>query len=47
MGHMNRIVLVPTRTADGRHLVLRAVALTPAERLRRLAERLRLRLRLP
>jgi hypothetical protein len=37
---MTRIVLIPTRTADGRHLVLRPVALTRAQRLRRLAERL-------
>jgi hypothetical protein len=37
---MTRIVFVPTATADGRHIVLHAVALTPAQRLRRLAARL-------
>jgi hypothetical protein len=37
---MPRIVLIPSRTADGRHIVLRAIALTPAERLRRLARSL-------
>jgi hypothetical protein len=37
---MTRIVLIPTRTADGRHLVLRPVVLTPAQRLQRLADRL-------
>jgi hypothetical protein len=37
---MDRIALIPTRTADGRHIVLRAVVLTLAQRLRRLAVRL-------
>jgi hypothetical protein len=36
---VTRIVLIPALTADGRHIVLRAVALTPAERLRRLFRR--------
>jgi hypothetical protein len=39
---MDRIVLIPTRTADGRHIVLGAVVLTPGQRLRRLAARLAL-----
>jgi hypothetical protein len=33
---MNRLVLIPTRTADGRHLILRAAVLTPAAWLRRM-----------
>ena len=37
---MTRIILIPALTADGRNVVLRAVALTPAERLRRLVTRL-------
>jgi hypothetical protein len=37
---MARIVLIPSPTGDGR-IVLRAVELTPAERLRRLARRVR------
>ena len=37
---MTKIVLVPAPTADGRGVVLRAVPLTPRERLRRLASRL-------
>jgi hypothetical protein len=36
---MTRLVLIPTPTADGRHLILRAVALTPADWLRRLLAR--------
>jgi hypothetical protein len=36
-----RIILVPTLTADGRNIVLRAVVLTPRERLRRLIRRVR------
>lgn len=32
---MTRIVLVPIRTADGRHVILRGVAVTPLERLAR------------
>jgi hypothetical protein len=38
---MTRILLIPSPTADGRHVVLRAVALTPMERLRRLVRSLR------
>ena len=41
---MPRIELIPSPTADGA-IVLRAVVLTPAERLRRLARRLRQQLR--
>jgi hypothetical protein len=37
---VTRIILIPAPTADGRAVVLRAVALTPAERLRRLVKRL-------
>jgi hypothetical protein len=37
---MDRIALVPARTTDGRHIVLRTVVLTPAQRLRRFAVRL-------
>jgi hypothetical protein len=37
---MPRIELIPARTADGRHIILRGVVLTPAERLRRLARSL-------
>ena len=42
---MTKIVLIPAPTADGRRVVLRAVPLTPRERLRRLAARLGLRAR--
>jgi hypothetical protein len=35
-----RIILIPALTGDGRTVVLRAVALTPRERLRRLLARL-------
>jgi hypothetical protein len=38
-----RIILIPAPTADGRSVVLRAVAETPRERLRRLLDRLRRR----
>jgi hypothetical protein len=38
-----RIILIPALTADGRNVVLRAVVLTPRERLRRLIRRLRSR----
>ena len=37
---MARIELIPSRTPDGRNVILRAVVLTPAERLRRLARSL-------
>ena len=32
---MARVELIPSRTADGRNVILRAVVLTPAERFRR------------
>jgi hypothetical protein len=38
---VNRIVLIPAPTSDGRHIVLRAEVLGPAERLRRFVRRLR------
>jgi hypothetical protein len=31
---MTRILLIPTRTADGRHIILRAVVASPLQRLR-------------
>jgi hypothetical protein len=37
---MNRIDLIPTRTANGRHLVLQARPVTRRERLRRFVRRL-------
>jgi hypothetical protein len=33
---MTRFVLIPTRTADGRHIILRLAALTPGAWMRRL-----------
>jgi hypothetical protein len=38
---MPRTELIPTVTTDGRHIILTAVPITPRERLRRLAEKLR------
>ena len=38
---MPRTELIPTVTTDGRHIILTAIPLTPRERLRRLADRLR------
>jgi hypothetical protein len=38
---MPRTELIPTVTTDGRHIILTAVPVTPRERLRRLAEKLR------
>jgi len=38
---MPRIELIPTVTTDGRHIILTAVPVTPRERLRRLAGKLR------
>jgi hypothetical protein len=32
---MPRIELIPSRTSDGRNVILRAVVVSPAERLRR------------
>ena len=40
---VKRIVLSPAPTADGRNIILRAVVLGPAERLRRFVRRLRRR----
>jgi hypothetical protein len=40
---VTRIVLIPAPTSDGRNIILRAEALTPAERLRRFVRRLRAR----
>jgi hypothetical protein len=37
---MPRIELIPSRTRDGRHIILRGVVVSPAERLRRLARSL-------
>ena len=38
---VNRIVLIPAPTSDGRHIILRAEVLTPAERVRRFVRKLR------
>jgi hypothetical protein len=38
---MKRIELIPTVTTDGRHIIFTAIPLTPRERAKRLAERLR------
>jgi hypothetical protein len=38
---MPRTELIPTVTTDGRHIILTAIPVTPRERLRRLAEKLR------
>jgi hypothetical protein len=38
---MPRIELIPTVTTDGRHIILTAIPLTPRERLRRFADKLR------
>jgi hypothetical protein len=38
---MPRIDLIPSVTTDGRHIILRAIPVTPRERIRRLAEKLR------
>jgi hypothetical protein len=32
---MTRFVLIPTRTADGRHIIMRLAALTPSAWMRR------------
>jgi hypothetical protein len=31
---MKRILLIPTRTSDGRHLILRGVLVSPVQELR-------------
>jgi hypothetical protein len=38
---MKRIELIPTVTTDGRHIIFTAIPLTPRERAKRLAGRLR------
>jgi hypothetical protein len=38
---MTRLILVPALTADGRHVILRAVVLSPADRIRRFLTKLR------
>ncbi len=38
---MTRTELIPTITTDGRHIILRAIPVTPKERARRLVDRLR------
>jgi hypothetical protein len=38
---VNRIVLIPALTSDGRNIILRAEVLTPTERLRRFVRKLR------
>jgi hypothetical protein len=38
---MKRIELIPTVTTDGRHIIFTAIPLTPRERAKRLAEKLR------
>jgi hypothetical protein len=38
---MPRTELIPSVTTDGRHIILTAIPLTPRERLRRLADKLR------
>jgi hypothetical protein len=38
---MKRIDLIPTVTTDGRHIIFQAIPVTPRERARRLADKLR------
>ena len=38
---MKRFELIPTVTTDGKHIILTAVPVTPRERLRRFAGKLR------
>ena len=38
---MKRFELIPTVTTDGRHIILQALPITPRERAKRLADRLR------
>jgi hypothetical protein len=38
---MKRIELLPNVTTDGRHIIFTAIPLTPRERAKRLAEKLR------
>ena len=38
---MKRFELIPTVTTDGRHIIFQALPVTPRERAKRLADRLR------
>jgi hypothetical protein len=38
---MKRFELIPTLTTDGRHIILQALPITPRDRVKRLADRLR------
>ena len=38
---MKRIDLIPTVTTDGRHIIFTAIPITPKERVKRLAGKLR------
>jgi hypothetical protein len=38
---MKRFDLIPTVTTDGRHIILQAIPITPRERAKRLAGKLR------
>ena len=38
---MKRFDLIPTVTTDGRHIILQAIPITPRERAKRLASKLR------
>ena len=38
---MKRTELIPTVTTDGRHIILTAMPITPKDRVKRLAEKLR------
>jgi hypothetical protein len=38
---MKRIELIPTITTDGRHIIFQAMPVTPRDRAKRFAERLR------
>ena len=38
---MKRIELIPTVTTDGRHIIFTALPITPKERVKRLAGKLR------
>jgi hypothetical protein len=38
---MKRFDLIPTVTTDGRHIILQAIPITPRERAKRLADKLR------
>ena len=42
---MPRTDFIPSVTTDGRHIILQAIPVTPRERLRRLADKLRPRRR--